>query len=160
MVVDQLVLKENLRSRLSESINTAIVLANGRVIIENTKGERTAYSIHSSCPICGFSFPDLEPRIFSFNNPRGACEACHGLGTLDLVEEEQYSYEEGGKIHGKVSYRYKNEKKISDDEEEAEELDLSTCPECHGTRLKPEALSVLVQGKNIAEVAELSCIEL
>ncbi len=160
LVVDQLVLKENVHARLAESINAAIVLANGRVIIESFKGERTAYSIHSSCPICGFSFPDLEPRIFSFNNPRGACETCHGLGTLDLVEEEQYSYEEGGKVLEKVSYRYKNDKKVSDDEEESEELELSTCPDCHGTRLKPESLSVKLSGKNIAELAELSCVEL
>ena len=160
LVIDQLVLKDNVQSRLAESINAAIVLAAGRVIIETFKGERTAYSIHSSCPICGFSFPVLEPRIFSFNNPRGACETCHGLGTLDLVEEETYSYEDGGKVLEKVSYRYKNEKKISEDEDEVEELDLSTCPACHGTRLKPESLNVRLAGKNIAELAELSCVEL
>ena len=161
LVVDQIVLKENVQTRLAESINTAIVMANGRVVIESFNGkERTAYSIHSACPICGFSFPELEPRMFSFNNPRGACETCHGLGTLDLVEEEQYSYEDGGKVLEKVSYRYKSDKKISDDDDESEELDLSVCSSCHGARLKPESLNVFLTGKNIAEVAALSCVEL
>jgi excinuclease ABC subunit A len=160
LVVDQLVIKDNVKARLAESINSALVLAAGRLVIESTSGERTSYSIHSACPICGFGFPEMEPRIFSFNNPRGACETCHGLGTMDLVEEEQYSYDDGGKVLQKVSYRYRNEKKISEDDEEAEELDLSVCPACHGSRLKPESLNVLLNQKNIAELAELSCVEL
>jgi excinuclease ABC subunit A len=160
LVVDQLILKDSIRSRLSESINTALIMAGGRLVIETAKGERTAYSLHSACPICGFGFPELEPRMFSFNNPRGACERCHGLGTTDLVEEEQYSYGDGGKVLEKISYRYKEDKKISEDEEEAEELDFAVCPDCHGTRLRPEALSVRIQGKNIAELADLSCQEL
>jgi excinuclease ABC subunit A len=164
LVVDQLVIKENVKTRLAESINSALVLAGGRLVIESTSGERTAYSIHSACPICGFGFPEMEPRIFSFNNPRGACETCHGLGTMDLVEEEQYSYGEGGKVLQKVSYRYRNEKKISDDEEEAEQLELDVCPSCQGTRLRPESLNVLLgqqkDSRNIAELANLSCVEL
>ena len=125
-------------------------MANGRIVIESTSGERTAYSIHSACPICGFGFPELEPRMFSFNNPRGACEHCHGLGTPDLIEEEQYSYDDGGKVLEKVSYRYRNEKKMSDDEEDAEEFELSVCPSCHGTRLRPESLNVFLADKNLS----------
>jgi len=159
LVVDQLVMKESIKQRLSESLNTALILADGRLIIETASGQRTAYSLHSSCPICGFSFPELEPRMFSFNNPRGFCETCHGLGTTDLVEEEQYNYEEGGRILEKVSYRYKSEKKISDDEEEVE-IELNTCPACRGARLRPEALSVRIAGRSIAELSDLSCLEL
>jgi excinuclease ABC subunit A len=86
LVIDQLILKDSLKLRLSESINTALSMANGRVIIETLDGERTPYSLHSACPICGFGFPEIEPRLFSFNNPRGACETCHGLCTIDLIE--------------------------------------------------------------------------
>ncbi len=160
LVVDQLVIKDNVRTRLAESINTALSMADGRLVIESTAGDRTTYSMHSACPICGFSFPDLEPRLFSFNNPRGACATCNGLGTLDLVEEEQYSYGDDGKVLEKVRYRYKDEKKISDDDEEAEELDFSVCPDCHGTRLKPETLNIRIQERNISELADLSCVEL
>ena len=82
LIVDQLVLKDSIKQRLSDSINTALSMTNGHVVIEMTNGDRTNYSLHSACPICGFSFPDLEPRLFSFNNPRGACTTCHGLGTF------------------------------------------------------------------------------
>lgn len=160
LVVDQLVLKDNVRPRLAESLNTAFSLANGRVVIESLKGERTAYSLHSACPICGFSFPELEPRLFSFNNPRGACGTCNGLGTLDLVEEEQYSYGDDGKVLEKIRYRYKDDKKINEDDEEAEELEFAECPDCRGTRLKAEALSIRIHDKNIAELSEMSCLDL
>jgi len=160
LVVDQLVIKDNVRTRLAESINTALSLADGRVVIESTAGDRTTYSMHSACPICGFGFPELEPRLFSFNNPRGACTTCNGLGTLDLVEEEQYSYGDDGKVLEKVRYRYKDEKKISEDDEEVEELDFSTCPDCHGTRLRAESLNIRISERNIAELADLSCVEL
>ncbi len=161
LVVDQIILKDSMRSRLSESINTALTMANGRLIVQMLDGgARTAYSLHSACGICGYSFNAIEPRIFSFNNPRGACPSCLGLGTLDLVEEEQITYGEEGKVVGKVRYRYKNEKKISDDDDEEEELELSTCPDCHGTRLKNESLSVKIQGKNIAELSDVSFVEL
>jgi excinuclease ABC subunit A len=160
LVVDQLVIKEGVKPRLAESINTALSMADGRLIIETMDGTRTNYSMHSACPICGFGFPELEPRLFSFNNPRGACPTCNGLGTLDLVEEEQYSYDDDSKVLEKVKYVYKGDKKISDDDEEAEDLDLGLCPDCHGARLRPESLSIKVQNQNIGELAELSCVEL
>ncbi len=159
LVIDQLVIKDNVRLRLSESINTALTMAQGRLVIESTSGERTVCSLHNACPICAYSFPELEPRIFSFNNPRGACPTCNGLGTLDLVEEEDYTYGEGGKVLERVRYRYKNEKKISDDEE-GEELDLSICSTCRGTRLKEESLNIRILGHNIAELADMGCTEL
>src|SRR6185312_13201083 len=143
-----------------ESINTALSMADGRLLIETMDGTRTNYSMHSACPICGFGFPDLEPRLFSFNNPRGACETCHGLGTLDLVEEEQYSYDNDSKVLEKVKYIYKGNKKISEEEEDAEELELGVCPDCHGARLRPESLSIKIQERNIAELAEVSSVEL
>lgn len=165
LVVDQLILKNTIKHRLSESINTALGLANGRIVIETMSGERTNYSLHSSCPECGFSFPDLEPRLFSFNNPRGACEVCHGLGTLDITEEENYSDSEvGGKKLDKVQYSYKGKKisevNASDDDEIAEDMIINECPSCHGTRLRPEALNIKIQNRNIAELSSLSIEEL
>lgn len=164
LVIDQVVLKPDARVRIAESVNTALSMAAGRVVIESTDGERTAFSLHSSCPECGFSFPELEPRFFSFNNPRGACETCNGLGTLDLIEEEVYADgEAGGRKLEKVKYTYKNSSKTTggeDDEEEEEDLSLSLCPDCHGDRLKPEALSVKLCGRNIAELSNLSTIDL
>lgn len=161
LVVDQLILKDSIAPRLAESINTALSLAQGRVIIETTQGERTAYSLHSSCPECGFNFPELEPRLFSFNNPRGFCSTCHGLGTLDLVEEELFSDSEvGGRKLEKVQWRYKGKKTNEEEDEESEELEFSTCPDCRGSRLRSEALSIKLHNKNIAELADLSVLDL
>lgn len=163
LVVDQLILKDTIKHRLSESINTALSLANGRVIIEMQNGDRINYSLHSTCPICAFSFPELEPRLFSFNNPRGACPTCNGLGTADLVEEEQFSDSEvGGRKLEQVKYTYKG-KKVSEaegDDEEEVEMVLSTCPDCAGTRLKQESLNIKVNNKNIAELSDMSILEL
>lgn len=160
LVVDQLIVKDTMKLRLAESINTALSMAEGRLVIETVKGERTNYSLHSACPLCGFSFPPLEPRLFSFNNPRGACETCNGLGTLDIVEEENYGDDDGSKVLEKVSYRLKNDKKLSDDDEEEVELDFSECPDCRGSRLKKDSLNILIQNKNIAELSDMSCTEL
>ncbi len=160
LVVDQLVWKESMRTRLAESLNTALSLADGKLIIETKSGERKLYSIHSACPICGMSFPELEPRYFSFNNPRGACETCKGLGTLDFVEEEKYDESENGyRKLTKVQYTRKDQK-VSDDDEDEEITSILDCPDCHGTRLRPEALSVLLKQKNIAELCALSIDEL
>ncbi len=170
LVVDQLVLKDpqGLKQRLAESINSALSMAQGRLILESVDGQRTVYSLHSACPICSFSFPELEPRLFSFNNPRGACPSCNGLGTMDLVEVEQYDYGSDSRVLQKVSYKYKDksdlegnkEKKISEEDDEGEDLDLSICPECQGNRLKKETLNIRIAGKNIAELADLSCTDL
>lgn len=163
LVVDQLILKDTIRHRLSESINTALSMANGRVIIEMSKGDRKNYSLHLSCPVCSYSFSNLEPRLFSFNNPRGACPTCNGLGTADLIEEEQFSDSEvGGRKLDKVKYTYKGKKVSEDDsdDEESEEIILTTCPDCAGSRLKKEALSIKIENKNIAELSDMSITEL
>jgi excinuclease ABC subunit A len=164
LVVDQLVLKDSIRPRLSESINTALVMGNGRLAIETMDGVRSHYSLHSTCPICSFSFPELEPRLFSFNNPRGACPACSGLGTTDLVEEETSSFGEAGKVIEKVTYRDLRSGKKTDEEadEDTETLvdQYTECATCFGTRLRPEALNVRLQEKNIAELADLSVTDL
>lgn len=161
LVVDQLVLSEKFRTRLSESINTALTMANGRLVIETTEGTRLSYSLHSSCPQCGFSFPDLEPRLFSYNNPRGACKTCNGLGTLDMIEEEQVSFsEDGGRRLEGVKFKFRKELPKDEDGEDIEDIELDFCPACLGDRLRPEALSVKVGGKDIATLSNLSAVEL
>lgn len=161
LVIDQLILKDSIKMRLSESVNTALSMADGKVIVETFQGKRQLYSMKSACPECGFSFADIEPRLFSFNNPRGYCQTCHGLGTLDYIEEEVFEEGEvGNKKLSKVKYTLKNQKESEDDEEFNFEPEISTCPGCLGDRLRPEALNVKISGKNIAEISEFSCQEL
>ena len=111
--------KKSTNERLAEAVERALTESDGlvRVIV----GESGGFVVSSkfACPYDGFSYPELEPRIFSFNSPAGACEACNGLGTKHLFGEE-------------------------------------ACEVCGGARLRPEALKVLVGGKNIVEVSSLS----
>ena len=161
LVIDQVIIKESLKHRLSESVNTALAMAEGKVVVETFQGKRQLFSMKSACPECGYSFSDLEPRLFSFNNPRGYCPTCHGLGTLDYIEEEIFSEGEvGNKKLSQVKYTLKNQKENEDDEDSTFEPDLSICPDCQGDRLKPEALSVKINGKSIAELSQFSCGEL
>lgn len=86
VVVDRLVIKEGIRSRLSDSLETALELAEGYASIDVIDGEEMVLSEHYACPKCGFAIPKLEPRLFSFNAPFGACDACDGLGTKLIVD--------------------------------------------------------------------------
>ena len=81
-VVDRLVIKEGIESRLAESIETALKMAEGLVIINVVGQEDILFSEHFACPDCGISIDELAPRLFSFNSPWGKCEKCDGLGTL------------------------------------------------------------------------------
>lgn len=90
VVVDRLVNKDGIRSRLFDSVEAALRLADGYVIVDTMDGNELLFSEHYSCPICGFTVPELEPRLFSFNAPFGSCSTCDGLGNklevdLDLI---------------------------------------------------------------------------
>lgn len=90
IVVDRLINKDGIRSRLFDSVEAALRLADGYVIIDTMDGNELLFSEHYSCPVCGFTVPELEPRLFSFNAPFGSCPTCDGLGSklevdLDLV---------------------------------------------------------------------------
>ncbi len=103
VVVDRLVVKDGIRSRLSDSLETALELADGYASVDVIDGEEMVFSEHYACPKCGFSIPKLEPRLFSFNAPFGACDACDGLGTklivdLDLVIPDRTKTLEEGAI--------------------------------------------------------------
>ncbi len=77
--IDRMILSKENESRLFDSLRTALDFANGFVLVD-IDGKEQLFSEHQSCPICGFSIPPLEPRLFSFNNPMGCCPDCHGLG--------------------------------------------------------------------------------
>ena len=88
VVIDRIVMKEGVAPRLSDSIQSALRIADGRVLIDVMEHEEVLFSEHHACPICGFSIGELEPRMFSFNSPFGACPACDGLGTKLEVDPE------------------------------------------------------------------------
>ncbi len=87
MVVDRLILREGIRKRLRDSLETAAKLGDGLVCIDVHGGEEILFSEHYACPECGISMPELAPRIFSFNSPYGACPECGGLGTKMYFDE-------------------------------------------------------------------------
>ncbi len=229
VVVDRLIIREGIQSRLADSLETALKLSEGLVLVENLDGGEQMFSEQFSCTDCGFSFEEISPRIFSFNSPYGACPECSGLGTraefsaelvipypeLSLREgaihplSGQYYYQQfleaAAKAWGvdmdipfrdlkpelqqkilygsseKINFRYVNmfrrvrhyrkafpgvlkllERRYAatDSEDVRSELtrymQISPCPDCGGSRLKPSSLAVLLGGCNIAEVSALS----
>jgi excinuclease ABC subunit A len=131
IVVDRLVMKpgDALARRLAESVETALKLADGLVGVLTDDGTTRLYSEKLACIRCGVSYPEITPRVFSFNSPHGACEACDGIG-----------YAVSG---------------CPMDEEEDLTL-LERCPACKGARLRPESLAVKIARQSIAEVTQLS----
>ncbi len=102
VVVDRVVVREGLGSRLADSLETALSLADGIVFVEDaTTHEQTVFSQKFACPVSGFTIPEIEPRLFSFNNPFGACPTCDGLGSriyfdpVLVVPDERLSLAKG-----------------------------------------------------------------
>ncbi len=121
VVVDRLIVKDGIEQRLTDSLETALKLADGLVAISVIGGESTLYSTKYSCPDCGISIEEIEPRLFSFNNPYGACPECAGLGfrkeldELLVVKDPEKSLREGAMTitgwnldNGKMSAMYFN----------------------------------------------------
>ncbi len=228
VVVDRLVIKEGAEKRVNDSLEIASHLSEGIVKLEREGSAPMVFSQKFSCIDCGFSFPEITPRMFSFNSPQGACPACSGLGTKRyfdpglIVPNPYLSVNEGailpwrkkgesflrpileglakhyqfdldtpfhrlpksvqhillyGSEGEKISFKVKGkggshlfrqefegvipemEKRWKEDGEENEELEgfmnVSSCPDCAGTRLKKEMLSIKVGSKSIAEVTHL-----
>ncbi|MFB5282859.1 excinuclease ABC subunit UvrA [Peribacillus sp. Hz7] len=88
VIVDRIVIKEDIASRLADSLESALKLGEGKVIIDVIGEEELLFSEHHACPHCGFSIEELEPRMFSFNSPFGACPDCDGLGATLEVDRE------------------------------------------------------------------------
>ena len=233
IIVDRLVVKDGIRTRLADSIETTTEHSGGNVIIDVIGDKEYLYSLNYACPEHGISVDELSPRMFSFNNPYGACPTCTGLGTFmkvspDLViPNKNLSISEGaicasgwGKAEkGSIAAMYYNAigneygftlktpiKDISQDglnailygtnhkmkmtrstlygsgtymsefegvinnlerrykettsdwarKEIEQVMTACRCPDCNGTRLKPEILSVTVGGKNISEFCDMS----
>jgi excinuclease ABC subunit A len=223
-VVDRLLLeKHTVRRRLADSVETALKLGEGLVIVLSEEGERL-YSTLYACPSCGVSFGEIQPRLFSFNSPYGACGACDGLGTqleLDddlIVPDRTLSLKDGaiepwrrlGKrmtirynrrlrefgelfgvrlttpfekidaakreilLHGtgaegekkgaawfegvtaSLMHRFRNTESEFIKQRIMGYMTELPCGECQGRRLKPEALSVKVGGRNIHEVSSMT----
>ncbi len=135
VVVDRLLLPEEIdpsfRQRVTDSLETTLKLGSGIVLVSIMGGDELLFSEHPTCVACGISLPEIAPHTFSFNSPHGACPTCAGLGVLQTVDPEQ----------------------VADTSAMGSE---AICPDCHGTRLKPEALSVTVGGRTIAQVTHLS----
>lgn len=112
VVIDRLVIRDGVRSRLFESIETALKLADGLVNIDVMGEEELTFSEHYSCPKCGFTVGELEPRLFSFNAPFGACPSCDGLGSklevdVDLVvPDKTKSLQEDAIVPWKMSSEF------------------------------------------------------
>ena len=87
VVIDRVVVRDGLETRLADSLETALALADGLVFAENAEsGDRTTFSARFACPESGFTIDEIEPRLFSFNNPFGACPSCDGLGTTMHID--------------------------------------------------------------------------
>ena len=101
IVIDRIIVRENIETRLTDSVELAIKKSDGTLVVKRGE-ERELFSTHQSCPVCGFTVPKLEPRLFSFNSPLGACDECKGLGiTLEvdldyLMPDKSLSLNEGG----------------------------------------------------------------
>ncbi len=112
--LDRLVMKPTIRSRLADSLELALGLAEGLATVETVSGESMTFSENFGCADCGISFPEISPRFFSFNSPFGACPECHGLGTKTyfdpelIVPDESLSLREGAvkPWHSKTGFIY------------------------------------------------------
>ncbi len=130
IIIDRLIIKpgDALLRRLADSVETSLKLTGGLVGVLMEDGQARLYSDKLACIKCGVSYPEITPRVFSFNSPHGACPACDGIGyavTPDGQEEEDFTL-------------------------------LELCEVCHGARLRPESLSIKLAKKSIAEVTSLS----
>lgn len=140
--IDRLVIKETARPRIKDAVELAAALAQGQVEVENLDTNKVLlFSESLSCPDCGFAFPEMTPRLFSFNSPVGACPDCRGVG-IEITEEELTD--------------------AADDEEATSAPVWTTapiCKTCNGTRLRPYANSVFIQKTTIAQINEMSVSE-
>ena len=166
VVVDRLVIQGDIRTRLADSLEIALNMAEGLVNINVVERKDLFFSSRLACIDCGVSYPEISPRIFSFNSPHGACPTCSGLGTkIDLhhdpVSEGGMTFPYGG-VRG-LDRRYK-ETQSNRVREEIETLmeklaSVRPCPDCEGARLRKESLAIKVGGCSIAEVTRLSVKE-
>ncbi|MBN1255089.1 MAG: excinuclease ABC subunit UvrA [Deltaproteobacteria bacterium] len=137
LVVDRIVMRAGAKNRITESVELALRYGEGLVKVTADEGEELVFSERFSCLECGVSYPELSPRLFSFNSPYGACQRCSGLGFLP-------------------SWEHPVSNEFPTFEATEEEVGTAPCPVCGGARLRREALHVRFQGRSITEITQLS----
>ncbi len=143
--VDRLILKPGIENRLKSSIETSIHLSHGLIKLERKEKETLLLSTKFSCAQCKIGFPDIDPRLFSFNSPIGSCPNCKGIGLQYAVMLSKDFLD---------SFLDSTWEDFPSDFEAASKNEL--CHSCRGQRLRPEALSVTIQNRTIADVCNLS----
>ncbi|MBU1118056.1 excinuclease ABC subunit UvrA [Patescibacteria group bacterium] len=155
-------------SRLIDDVELAMKFSNGQVIIakindpgfdfpDNPKDiVETLYSENFACPICNLSLPPIEPRLFSFNSPQGACPECKGLGSKFQIDRSKFPEWKAKMLES----RYFNSTSESIRDELEQYMIKESCPLCHSTRLNNDALSVTILDQNIAQICRLSIANL
>mgnify|MGYP001293442231 CR=1 FL=1 len=138
IVTDRLIVQKGVETRLKEAVQRSIQLSEGMVAIELPgNDQRQFFSTLNTCPLSGFTFPPIEPRLFSFNDPKGACPTCSGLGYLDNETTTRDAQNE------------------DDVEDVLTESQLRRCPSCEGARIRSDMLHVKINSYNIAQLANL-----
>lgn len=161
LIIDKLFIESRFSVRIAESIHKAILHGDGNILIEDLDlKSSTHFSTHRACPKCGYSFSEIDPLLFSFNNPKGACETCLGLGTIDIIEYEEETLSKGDEMIRRKETKWKIKGEASDDDDSIEIVSLRDCEKCSGTGLKPDALNVFISEKNIVDLSNLSILAL
>jgi len=148
--------------RLIDDVEQAMKLSNGLIITSEVKDpgfsfpdqpkemSDTLYSENYACPVCNISLPEIEPRIFSFNSPQGACPDCKGLGFKFQIDRSQFPEWKAKMLES----RYVTSQNDTIREELEHFMIKEECPSCHGSRLNPDALSVTILNQTIYEVSQ------
>lgn len=161
---DSLKNTDNLYGRLIDDVELSLKYSNGQVIIariddpgfdfpQNPKEfKETLYSENFACPVCNLSLPPIEPHLFSFNSPQGACPECKGLGSKYQIDRSKFPEWKAKMLES----RYFNSPSEGVREELEQYMIKKNCQICHGSRLNQDALSVTILGQNIYQICQLS----
>lgn len=153
----------DLFNRLIDSVEQAMKLSNGLCLVARINDTSfdfpdnptdlvdTLYSENFACPVCNISLPLIEPRLFSFNSPQGACPDCKGLGSKYQIDRSRFPEWKARYLEAK----YFNSASDNMREELEQFMTKKNCETCHGSRLNPEALSITVDGQNIFQICQL-----
>ncbi|MBU4265190.1 ATP-binding cassette domain-containing protein [Patescibacteria group bacterium] len=159
---------KELYDRLITDVEQAMRLSNGLCVISKVndpslifpeKPEQmidTLYSQNFACPVCNISLPEIEPRLFSFNSPQGACSTCNGLGFKYQVDRTKMPQWQAKRLE----YRYFNTQSDFIRQEIEKHMSKEKCPDCRASRLNQQALSITVNEKNIYQLCQLSISKL
>ena len=146
------------KKRIETAVQRALDLSGSFVRVENSKGQAKNYSLDFSCPHCDYSLFELEPKLFSFNSPQGACPVCNGTGQMNSEEDPEYpkEHEEENGGNGLTKGFSARAGGKNREHEEGSEGDGISCPECQGSRLRKEALLVKIKNQSIDQLSSMS----